>query len=228
MSLTQSELADLAGLNAGRNPQWTALALAPKDPPTISTTGIAVADTTITAVAVQLRRDPRRPGIVIEVPGSIPLVNTTYAFTLDGEAYSVTITGGSVSTLLAVATAVANEVLAGTLHQAVVETSQATNRRIVVWRVNSAMPGAVSATTNITEVQREEETSAEVTIWGKSAGLDGWYQVGQTDTLAITANWTDIIRSSPLSHIYVQAVTDDTSAAARYSLGPCAVQASGA
>lgn len=227
MSLTQSELADLAGLNAGRFPQWTSLALAPKDPPTISTTGIAVADTTITAVAVQLRRDPRRPGIVIEVPDSIPLVNTTYAFTLDGESYSVTITGGSVSTLLAVATAVANEVLAGTLHQAVVETALATNRRVVIWRVNSAMPGAVSATTNITEVQREEVNSADVTIWGKSAGLDGWYQVGQTEALSITANWTDIIRSSPLSHIYVQAVTDDTDAAARYSLGPCAVQASG-
>jgi hypothetical protein len=227
MSLTQSELADLAGLNAGRNPQWTALALAPKDPPTISTTGIAVADTTITAVAVQLRRDPRRPGIVIEVPGSIPLVNTTYAFTLDGEAYSVTITGGSVSTLLAVATAVANEVLAGTLHQAVVETSLPTNRRVVVWRVNSAMPGAISAATNITEVQREEATSAEVTIWGKSAGLDGWYQVGQTERLLIAQNWADIIRTSPLSHMYVQVVTADGDAAARYALGPCAVQASG-
>ena len=227
MSLTQSELADLAGLNAGRFPQWTALALAPKDPPTISTTGIAVADTTITGVAVQLRRDPRRPGIVIEVPDSIPLVNTTYAFTLDGEAYSVTITGGSVSTLLAVAQAVASEVLSGTVHQAVAETALPTNRRVVVWRTNSAMPGAVSATTNITEVQREEEASAEVTIWGKSAGLDAWCQVGQTDTLAITANWMDIIRSSPLSHVYVQVVTDDTDAAARYALGPCAVQASG-
>lgn len=227
MSLTQSELADLAGLNAGRFPQWTALALAPKDPPTISTDGIAVADTTITALAVQLRRDPRRPGIVIEVPDSIPLTNTTYAFSLDGEAYSVTITGGSVSTLLAVATAVANEVLAGEVHQAVPETALPTNRRVIVWRVNSTMPGAVSATTNITEVQREEATSAEVTVWGKSAGLDGWHQVGQTEALAITANWMDIIRSSPLSHMYVQVVTDDTSAAARYSLGPCAVQASG-
>lgn len=227
MSLTQSELADLAGLNAGRYPQWTALALAPKDRPTITTDGIAVADTTITAVAVQLRRDPRRPGIVVEVQGEVPLSNTTYAFTLDGETYSTTITGGSVTTLLQLAQAVVSEVIAGSVHVATVDGSTPTTRGVIIWRVDGAMPGAVSATTNIAETHREEETGAEVTIWGQSAGLPGWYQVGQTTALEVTANWTDIIRSSPLSHIYVQVVTDDTDAAARYSLGPCAVQASG-
>ena len=95
-----SDLADLAVLNAGRNPQWTdqPAVSAPNGPPTLPTDGIALNGAIVALVGVVFG-DPTVHYIDVDVFDA----TTTYTVTIDATPYDVTGEADAPATLAALA-----------------------------------------------------------------------------------------------------------------------------
>lgn len=221
MSLTAQQLADLADLNSGRGPVWTAPVIAPSVPPTTlapGTEGLATQGATLTQVAVRLRLDPLRLAVTLDLDIDLTDTGREYEFNLDAQNYTITPT--SLGSNLGVLTEIALAINAGSTHSAAPASQAATETHLRVWRDDGVAIGTVTPVQNTTLVGRDA-TDATVRVWGRSSTLPGWFVVGQSEGLELTANWVDAIRTSGLDALYVQVTSESPDALIYVSVGPC-------
>lgn len=216
--LNTAELAELAGLNAGRNPQWPAaesLALAASNPPGPSD-GVSVAGSTLALVAVDLRRDARYGGAIVRITAASA---GTYTVTLDGDAYTYIAGSGEG----------ADDILAGLYQETVASSHTGTlldldgdgvNDALSVVRGNGVAIATATVSGSLTATL--DATQVEFAIWMRPTGSARWRSV---TSQVVDRNWLDLLRTSGIDRVYVQALVTD--GALSWTVAPCAVTAAG-
>lgn len=234
--LTNTQLNELAGLNAGRYPEFvTAEPYAGGEanpggvlPPRFTTDGTDVSDVQLCQVGVELRSIPQYNAIRIEL--SWALGSRTYAFTIAGSSYSV-VSGGDATPNDAAVT-VASEINANydaSTHPylAVRASTTSTDSTVIIYRLDGATVADPTSLTNVSGVDRDTDT-VDMTVWGLPYGSSTWFVVGQLEALTLTSNWTDLLRVSTLQRLYVQVTgitrTGDWPERVVVHVGPCRVE----
>jgi len=234
VALTDSQLNQLAALNAGRYPSWQTGEpyLGGGDnpsgltPPGSSTAGVSVTDIQLAHIALELRRRADRDAVRIVIDRQAGAA--TYEFDIGATTYTYSTSGATDASVIA------NE-LAGIVfdegdgyigarvafddeYDGVIEAA------LDVWRLDGTRPTAPTSPTNVTAGDRSAD-SVGVTLWGLGTGSEVWTMLEQTEATTITQNWSTFARVSPLARLYVQVTGIDRSSTykerVRVHVGPC-------
>lgn len=230
MALTDLQLNQLAGQNAGRNPAFTSgepYAGGGDNPgfvtpPGSLTDGVDVSSAQLAVVSVELRKRADRNAIRIALDFAAGV--QTYAFSLGSDAYSITTAGDVVDHIVAAQLMVAHindEYVGGAPNIASLEE---TGTNIVLYRLDGASLAQPSSLTRVEGVDRDTD-AVSITLWGLPQGLDRWCVVGQLEGLDLTQNWADLVRVSPLRRLCVQVTgvdrTGECPERVVVHIGPC-------
>jgi hypothetical protein len=233
--LSNTQLNELAGLNAGRYPDFvTGEPYAGGSanpggvlPPQYTTDGTDVSDVTLCQVGVELREIPQYNALRLSVDWAAG--SRTYAFTIGADAYSLTVTTATPNEAAQeLATYINEEFTGGAANLATPRTiSDATSAVVLIWRQDAASVADPTSLTNVSDVDRDTDT-ADITVWGLPYGSSTWFVVGQLEALTITNNWTDLLRVSTLQRIFIQVTgvtrSGDWPERLVVHVGPCRVE----
>jgi hypothetical protein len=233
MALTDLQLNQLSGQNAGRNPSFTSgepYAGGGNNPGLVAapgslTDGVDVSSAQLAAVAVELRTRPDRNAIRIRL--TYAAGSQTYAFSIGSDAYSITYSATSELDAAQAMVSHVNEEFTGGAPN--VASLAATGTDIVLYRLDGAALAQPSSLTRVTGVDRDTD-AVSITLWGLPQGLETWCVVGQLEGFDLTSSWTDLVRVSPLSRLCVQVTGVDRTGTCPervvVHIGPCQAEAS--
>lgn len=229
MPLSSTELSDLAGLNAGRNPEWGTEQTAtirlvetiyPNNAPSSITDGLDVSGATLALVSVDLHDIPGRGSVVFSLgPDEWEEDwSETFQIVVNGQTYGTT--GNSTEAQVYTALAADINTTVDPPHEAVINYAEdgETPVSLTVYRTSNAGPvGGASMTSNISLIRTEGSTAA-FRIWGLPTNSSRWRCL-HTEPYEITENWLELFRVSPLRRIYVQVTSSDGEL--RWNVAPC-------
>jgi hypothetical protein len=233
--LSNTQLNELAGLNAGRYPDFVTAepyaggAANPGGvlPPQYTTDGTDVSDVTLCQVGVELRQNPQYNAIRLQLDW-INASSRTYAFTIGADVYSYAIAAATPNdAAAALVTEINLDFGGGAANLATTRSLVSTDGVILLWRPDAASVANPTSLTNVSDVDRDTDT-CDVTVWGLPYGSSTWFVVGQLEALTITNNWTDLLRVSTLQRICIQVTgvtrSGDWPERVVVHVGPCRVE----
>lgn len=200
-----SNLADLAVLNAGRNPQWTAqpTVTAPNGPPVSATDGVALNGAIVALVGVVCGG----PTVHIIEIGAFD-ATTTYTVTVDGTPHSAYGEADAPDALMTLSLLVNSNPSA---------TATVESGRLIVTSTE-AVVSSVSAGTG-TIVQTGAAAAVDIVIWLYSGGVWGAPTNG---AISITRNLIERAEVAGAERAYIEIVATNVECTPR--IGPCGLE----
>ena len=227
--LNDTQLSQLAGLNAGRYPLWPAapgtVVDAAASVPSSLSDGIDVEDEQTALVALDLQEDPSEPSIYVSV--SSVADSTLYRITADATNYDYTSDADATEDEILDGLVAAVAAGAGTHSAERVTTGE--TEEIRVWRADGAIIASPSSSTEL-EDPVVDATSVEFVVWALpavpgAAATDArrrWRAIG-TASVTATRNYLELWGTSGIERLAVQPITVD--GRCRWSIAPCQVTA---
>lgn len=195
-------LNELALLNSGRDPQWTAqpTVSAPNGPPTSPSDGVALQNAVVALLGLDFS-DPTVHAVEVGVFDA----TTTYTVTIDATPYDVTGEADAPATLAALALLVDADPNA----TAAVEAG-----RLVVTSAEAVASSVATGTGTIT--QTDGATAVDIVIWLQSGGVWGAPTNG---ALSLERNLLERVMVAGCDRAYIEVVATDGFCTPR--VGPC-------